>query len=92
MVDKNKINFNKELDNEYLTAKFTTHWVYILNMFIEVGLIWKKLKSIEGWLIFGTCALNQMYNLRDNRNFYKLHKDDTENYYLNMIRKKQVMV
>ena len=88
MVDKNKINFNKELGNEYLATKFTTHWLYILNMFIEVGLIWKKkLKSIEGWLIFGTCALNQMYNLRDNRKFYKLHKDDTENYYLNMISK-----
>ena len=88
MVDKNKISFNKDLGDEYLNEKFTTHWLYILNMFIEIGLVWKKkLKSIEGWLIFGTCALNQMYNLRDNRNYYKLHKDDTENYYLNMISK-----
>ena len=88
MVDKNKISFNKDLDNEYLIKKFTKHWLYILNMFIEIGLVWKKkLKSVEGWLIFGTCALNQMYNLRDNRNYYKLHKDDTENYYLNMISK-----
>ena len=88
LIDKHKLDLNKELSNEYLSTKFTTHWHYILNMFIEIGLVWKrKLKSIEGWLIFGTCALNQMYNLRDNRKFYNLHKDDTENYYLNMVRK-----
>ncbi len=88
LTNKTKNNYYKDFNSEYLMKKFTAHWFYILTMFMEIGLIWiKRHQSVEGWYIFGICALNQMYNLKHNKKFYDLHKDDAENYYLNMIRK-----
>lgn len=88
LTNKTKNNYYKDFNSEYLMKKFTAHWFYILTMFMEIGLIWiKRHQSVKGWYIFGMCALNQMYNLKHNKKFYDLHKDDAENYYLNMIRK-----
>ena len=39
---------------------------------------------MENWFIFGTCGLNQMYNLKDSKNFRDLHSDNTENFFLNL--------
>ena len=51
-------------------------------MMIELSIIWRTfLKSMENWFIFGTCGLNQMYNLKDSKNFKDLHPDETENFF-----------
>ena len=42
---------------------------------------------MENWFIFGTCGLNQMYNLKDQKNFRDLHPDNTENFFLNLTQK-----
>ena len=60
-------------------------------MMISLSLIWIKfLKSMENWFIFGTCGLNQMYNLKDSKNFRDLHSDNTENFFLNLTTEEMI--
>ena len=77
----------KSITEDYLLNNFSKCWINILSMMIELSLIWRKfLKSMENWFIFGTCGLNQMYNLKDYKNFRDLHPDNTENFFLNLTR------
>ena len=77
----------KSITEDYLLNNFSKCWINILSMMIELSLIWRKfLKSMENWFIFGTCGLNQMYNLKDSKNFRELHPDNTENFFLNLTR------
>ena len=77
----------KSITEDYLLNNFSKCWINILSMMIELSLIWRKfLKSMENWFIFGTCGLNQMYNLKDSKNFRDLHPDNTENFFLNLTR------
>ena len=78
----------KKITDEYMLANFTKCWPNILSMMCGLSLIWRSfLKSMENWFIFGTCGLNQMYNLKDQKNFRDLHPDNTENFFLNLTRK-----
>ena len=78
----------KKITDEHMLANFTKCWPNILSMMCGLSLIWRSfLKSMENWFIFGTCGLNQMYNLRDQKNFRDLHPDNTENFFLNLTQK-----
>ena len=75
----------RKITKEHLLDNFSQTWVNILSMMIELSLIWRTfLKSMENWFIFGTCGLNQMYNLKDSKHFKDLHPDNTENFFLNV--------
>ncbi len=77
----------KSITEDYLLNNFSKCWINILSMMIELSSIWRKfLKSMENWFIFGTCGLNQMYNLKDSKNFRDFHPDNTENFFLNLTR------
>ena len=77
----------KSITEDYLLNNFSKCWINLMSMMIELSLIWRKfLKSMENWFIFGTCGLNQMYNLKDSKNFRDLHPDNTENFFLNLTR------
>ena len=77
----------KSITEDYLLNNFSKCWINILSMMIELSLVWRKfLNSMENWFIFGTCGLNQMYNLKDSKNFRDLHPDNTENFFLNLTR------
>ena len=75
----------KNINDVDLLNNFSHSWLYILSLIVTLSLIWKKLlKSMENWFVFGVCGLNQMYNLKDSKNFKDLHYDDTENFFLNI--------
>ncbi len=75
----------KSITEDCLLNNFSKCWINLMSMMIELSLIWRKfLKSMENWFIFGTCGLNQMYNLKDSKNFRDLHPDNTENFFLNL--------
>ena len=77
----------KSITEDYLLNNFSKCWINLMSMMIELSLIWRTfLKSMENWFIFGTCGLNQMYNLKDSKNFRDLHPDNTENFFLNLTR------
>ena len=77
----------KSITEDCLLNNFSKSWINLMSMMIELSLIWRKfLKSMENWFIFGTCGLNQMYNLKDSKNFRDLHPDNTENFFLNLTR------
>ncbi len=77
----------KSITEDCLLNNFSKCWINLMSMMIELSLIWRKfLKSMENWFIFGTCGLNQMYNLKDSKNFRDLHPDNTENFFLNLTR------
>ena len=82
------IFIKKKITDEHILANFTKCWMNILSMMCRLSLIWRSfLNSMENWFIFGTCGLNQMYNLKDQKNFRDLHPDNTENFFLNLTRK-----
>ena len=86
-LSNDKTITKKNITEDYLLNNFSKCWINILSMMIELSLIWRKfLKSMENWFIFGTCGLNQMYNLKDSKNFRDLHPDNTENFFLNLTR------
>lgn len=86
-LSNDKTITKKSITEDYLLNNFSKCWINILSMMIELSLIWRKfLKSMENWFIFGTCGLNQMYNLKDSKNFRDLHPDNTENFFLNLTR------
>ena len=65
-----KIVIKKNITEDHLLNNFSKSWLDILSMMIGLSLIWRRfLKSMENWFIFGTCGLNQMYNLKDSKNF-----------------------
>ena len=86
---------NKNLDNReeinitYLLDNFTITWFYLNTMMQELALIWKKyFLALENWFIFGTCALNQNYNLNDYKQFHNLTSNEIENFISNLTHKK----
>ena len=82
------IFIKKKITDEHILDNFTKCWMNILSMMCRLSLIWRSfLNSMENWFIFGTCGLNQMYNLKDQKNFRDLHPDNTENFFLNLTRK-----
>ena len=82
------IFIKKKITDEHILANFTKCWMNILSMMCRLSLIWRSfLNSMENWFIFGTCGLNQMYNLKDQKNFRDFHPDNTENFFLNLTRK-----
>ena len=87
LVNQN-ITKKKKITEEHLLDNFSQTWVNLLSMMIELSIIWRTfLKSMENWFIFGTCGLNQMYNLKDQKIFRDFHPDNTENFFLNLTRK-----
>ena len=87
LVNQNITN-KKKITEEHLLDNFSQTWVNLLSMMIELSIIWRTfLKSMENWFIFGTCGLNQMYNLKDQKIFRDFHPDNTENFFLNLTRK-----
>ena len=90
-LSDDKIIKNKNINEDYLLNNFSQIWINVLSMMISLSLIWIKfLKSMENWFIFGTCGLNQMYNLKDSKNFRDLHSDNTENFFLNLTREETI--
>ena len=86
-LSNDKTITKKSITEDYLLNNFSKCWINLMSMMIELSLIWRKfLKSMENWFIFGTCGLNQMYNLKDSKNFRDLHPDNTENFFLNLTR------
>ena len=86
-LNKN-IVINKKVTEEHLLNNFSKCWSNILTMMCELSMVWRSfLKSMENWFIFGTCGLNQMYNLKDQKIFRDFHPDNTENFFLNLTRK-----
>ena len=82
------IVINKKVTEEHLLNNFSKCWSNILTMMCELSMVWRSfLKSMENWFIFGTCGLNQMYNLKDQKIFRDFHPDNTENFFLNLTRK-----
>lgn len=82
------IFIKKKITDEHILDNFTKCWMNILSMMCRLSLIWRSfLNSMENWFIFGTCGLNQMYNLKDQKNFRDFHPDNTENFFLNLTRK-----
>ena len=85
---------NKNLDNReeinitYLLDNFTITWFYLNTMMQELALIWKKyFLALENWFIFGTCALNQNYNLNDYKQLHNLTSNEIENFVSNLTHK-----
>ena len=90
-LSDDKIIKNKNINEDYLLNNFSQIWINVLSMMISLSLIWMKfLKSMENWFIFGTCGLNQMYNLKDSKNFRDLHSDNTENFFLNLTTEEMI--
>lgn len=82
------IFIKKKITDEHILDNFSKCWMNILSMMCRLSLIWRSfLNSMENWFIFGTCGLNQMYNLKDQKNFRDFHPDNTENFFLNLTRK-----
>ena len=87
-INNENIVVKKSITEENLLNNFSSSWLHILSMMIGLSLIWRSfLKSMENWFIFGTCGLNQMYNLKDSKIFKDFHSDNTENFFLNLTRK-----
>ena len=82
----NELEFNKKLLN--LKNDFSLIWYNFLKMIVEISIIWKKYhSSLECWYLFGTCALNQMYNSQEF--IFNLNtKNYSENFFLNLTGKK----
>ena len=58
-------------------------------MIQDLALIWKKyFLVLENWFIFGTCALNQNYNLNDYKQFHNFTDDEIENFISNITQEK----
>jgi len=58
-------------------------------MMQELALIWKTyFATLENWFIFGTCGLNQNYNLHDAKQLHNLAADEIENFISNITLEK----
>ena len=64
-VNKNQ-NIREEVNITYLLNNFSISWFYLNLMIQDLSLVWKKyFETLENWYIFGTCGLNQNYNLNN---------------------------
>jgi DNA-binding MarR family transcriptional regulator len=82
-------NIRKEVNTTYLLDNFSISWFYLNTMMQELSLIWKKFFLVlESWYIFGTCALNQNYNLNDYKQFHNFTDDEIENFISNITQEK----
>jgi DNA-binding MarR family transcriptional regulator len=87
-VNKNQ-NIREEVNITYLLNNFSISWFYLNSMIQDLALVWKKYFSVlENWYIFGTCALNQNYNLNDYKQFHNFTDDEIENFISNITQEK----
>ena len=78
-------NIREEVSTTYLLNNFSITWFYLNTMMQDLSLIWKKyFATLENWFIFGTCGLNQNYNLHDHKQLHKLADDEIENFISNV--------
>ena len=71
-----------------LNKKYSKSWLQLLTMVLNSALAWKKyLGSMQNWFIFGVCALNQIYNIKQYKNFFKNLPDNPDNLFLNLTQK-----
>ena len=67
--DKNSKLLKLNID---LRKDFSLLWYLILKIILNICLLWKDYHgSLESYYLFGTCSLNQMYNLKKYKNFPK---------------------
>jgi DNA-binding transcriptional ArsR family regulator len=58
-------------------------------MIQDLSLVWKKyFETLENWYIFGTCGLNQNYNLNNYKQFHNFTDDEIENFISNITHEK----
>lgn len=87
-VNKNK-NIREEVNITYLLNNFSISWFYLNLMIQDLSLVWKKyFETLENWYIFGTCGLNQNYNLNDYKQFHNFTDDEIENFISNITHEK----
>ena len=87
-VNRNKYN-REEINITHLLDNFSITWFYLLTMMQELSLIWKTyFTTLENWFIFGTCGLNQNYNLHDAKQLHNLAADEIENFISNITLEK----
>jgi len=87
-VNKNEYN-REEINITHLLDNFSITWFYLLTMMQELSLIWKTyFTTLENWFIFGTCGLNQNYNLHDAKQLHNLAADEIENFISNITLEK----
>ena len=82
-------NIREEVSKTYLMNNFSITWFYLNSMMQDLSLVWKKyFETLENWFIFGTCGLNQNYNLIDRKQLHKLAEDEIENFISNITHEK----
>ena len=87
-VNKNQ-NIREEVNITYLLNNFSISWFYLNLMIQDLSLVWKKyFATLENWYIFGTCALNQNYNLNNYKQFHNFTDDEIENFISNITHEK----
>ena len=87
-VNKNQ-NIREEVNITYLLNNFSISWFYLNLMIQDLSLVWKKyFETLENWYIFGTCGLNQNYNLNDYKQFHNFTDDEIENFISNITHEK----
>ena len=74
-----------------LRKDFSLLWYLILKIILNICLLWKEYHgSLESYYLFGTCSLNQMYNLKKYKNFPNKKFSYTENFFLNITEKDNI--
>ena len=74
-----------------LRKDFSLLWYLILKIILNICLLWKDYHgSLESYYLFGTCSLNQMYNLKKYKDFPKKKYSYTENFFLNITEKDNI--
>ena len=87
-VNKNK-NIREEVNITYLLNNFSISWFYLNLMIQDLSLVWKRyFETLENWYIFGTCGLNQNYNLNNYKQFHNFTDDEIENFISNITHEK----
>ena len=87
-VNKNQ-NIREEVNITYLLNNFSISWFYLNLMIQDLSLVWKKyFETLENWYIFGTCGLNQNYNLNNYKQFHNFTDDEIENFISNITQEK----
>ena len=87
-VNKNQ-NIREEVNINYLLNNFSISWFYLNLMIQDLSLVWKKyFETLENWYIFGTCGLNQNYNLNNYKQFHNFTDDEIENFISNITHEK----
>ena len=82
-------NIREEVSTTYLLNNFSITWFYLNTMMQDLALVWKKyFATLENWFIFGTCGLNQNYNLHDAKQLHNLADDEIENFISNITLEK----